>query len=76
MRAGKLAGVSRAVMVLALSSETEPRAPGCSAWAGVSHMSSSASAMSATAACPGGAIVTKKRVSKRLGTPGGVSQWL
>ena len=49
---------------------------GCSAACGVSHISSTASPRSASACWPGGAATAKKRVSKRLGTPGGVSQWL
>ena len=44
--------------------------------AGRTQRSSSVSSVSADGVCPGGASATKKRVSKRLGRPFGVSQWL
>ena len=47
-----------------------------SASAGLSHISSADSVSSALARWRGGAIAIRKRVSNRLGRPGGVSQWL
>ncbi len=44
--------------------------------AGVIHSRSTVSVASATAVWPAGASVTKKRVSKILGRPTGVIQWL
>jgi len=52
-----------------------PRA-GSSASAGVNHSSSTVSVSSWRAVCPGGKVVTKKRVSKIFGMPLGVIQWL